>query len=1181
MNQLMELVQINHHFQKSVNLQLDLNDYERIGSYIPTRSSVAILDRYLDSITGKSSENSTILIGPYGKGKSHLLLVLLALLHGDKKEIEPIADKIRKVDETTAKRIDALKQADRRYLPVLVTASAGNDLNQSFIFALREALLRENIENTAPESSYSQALLVIENWKKNFPKTYQQLEVLLRDRNCGMKELLCELKLNNRKYLQIFTELYPALTSGSQFAPMIQSDALKVYQQVCRILTEEYGYAGIFLVFDEFSKYIEGHAVENFSNDMKTLQDICELCNNSRQQMFLTMVAHKSIREYTRGIEASVKNSFRGVEGRIQEIEFVVSAQNNYELIADTILKKEPEFSKQFKKFIQNNEFKQLFEESFALPFFEKNFQEKEFEEIISKGCFPMTPVCACALLLISEKVAQNERTIFTFLADEGQGSLSWLLSKGQKGFVGIDKIYDYFKALFRETSDQLQIHNEWSKAEAAINKAANDEEIQLIKAVAVIRMIHREDELPARDNVLRLALAWNKEVLQKAMEGLLEKQLVVYRSSTGIYDFRANAGVDVNENIEKKMGELSSRFQAADVLEKISDLEYELPKKYNQKYAITRYFQYEYLETEDFYQIKNSQYLFEEKFADGKVLILLHTADTDLKKIKVHLDILGDIRLVALVNVNPSNAEPLLLKYQAVHALKTDAAFIDGNEILLQELELYEEDLTFEINALLEQDYLPECGKVFILQAGGIERSCRNGAEFNNLLSEICEKHYGYSPRVNHELLNIEIVGSQYLKARNAVIDNVLKENDCSKYFSGTSPEAMVYRAAFVHTRGDFGCEKISEEIDRFFHSCAGKKQLFANLYRCLQGKKYGARRGIIPLFLAKKLADAEGTAVIYLKNKELAVSYETLNNVNEFPERYELYIEPEDAAKDAYLQQLEEMFCEAGSFTLSKQSRINGIINCMQRWYRALPQYTMVSEEYEEEIFAAVKALRSLLKRAEVNPRELLFERIPEGLGETDYQIIVSKIARAKQVMEKKLEALLAETAASTKAVFGVTKDASLKACLVEWYRNQSQASKQYILSASVSSFMNYLEQLNTSDEEEIVSRLSRILLDMYVEDWNDISKEQFVLSLEQIKKEVEGIQDSIESTENKSRLILQDTKGNEIAKYFDADVSDSTSIYLQNMIEEALEDFGDTLEMNQKVAVLVQAIEKLLQQ
>ena len=62
-----------------------------------------------------------------------------------------------------------------------------------------------------------------------------------------------------------------------------------------------------------------------------------------------------------------------------------------------------------------------------------------------------------------------------------------------------------------------------------------------------------------------------------------------------------------------------------------------------------------------------------------------------------------------------------------------------------------------------------------------------------------------------------------------------------------------------------------------------------------------------------------------------------------------------------------------------------------------------------------------------------------------------------------------------------------------------------------------MNYLEQLNTNDEEEIISKLSRIMLDMFVEDWNDSLKEQFLSLLKQIKNEVESIQDTAESTAN----------------------------------------------------------------
>lgn len=56
MNHLMKLIQINHSFQKSVNLQLDLDNYERIGSYIPTRSSIAILKRYWNIVSGIRGE---------------------------------------------------------------------------------------------------------------------------------------------------------------------------------------------------------------------------------------------------------------------------------------------------------------------------------------------------------------------------------------------------------------------------------------------------------------------------------------------------------------------------------------------------------------------------------------------------------------------------------------------------------------------------------------------------------------------------------------------------------------------------------------------------------------------------------------------------------------------------------------------------------------------------------------------------------------------------------------------------------------------------------------------------------------------------------------------------------------------------------------------------------------------
>ena len=51
------------------------------------------------------------------------------------------------------------------------------------------------------------------------------------------------------------------------------------------------------------------------------------------------------------------------------------------------------------------------------------------------------------------------------------------------------------------------QIHNEWMKAEYAISQVSEDLEIRILKTIAIIRMIHKEEELPAKEEIFRLSL--------------------------------------------------------------------------------------------------------------------------------------------------------------------------------------------------------------------------------------------------------------------------------------------------------------------------------------------------------------------------------------------------------------------------------------------------------------------------------------------------------------------------------------------------------------------------------------------------------------------------------------------------------------------------------------------------
>lgn len=1170
------IIKVDTRFQKAVNLTLDIGDMYRVNQYIPTRSSLAILKKYLENVRNAKGNHATVLIGPYGKGKSHLLLVLLALLCSkDADKTENLRRKMVESDASIKKDLDFIVENKKPFLPVIISSFQG-DLNQSFIFALQGALKKEGIMDIVPESEYTEALKVIDIWKRKYPNTYEEFQKELKE--ISIEEFIKELKNQKEESLLYFREIYPLLTSGSQFMPILQKDALKVYEEVNRALCEKYKYSGIYIIFDEFSKYIEGHEKENFSKDMKILQDMCELSDSKKEEeLYITFVAHKSIHEYVKGIDSQVIQAFRGVEGRLKEIQFVVSSQNNYELI-ENALKKEPGFF--------TEELKKETEKSYKLPCFSKLFKVEDFVRIVARGCYPLTPVCAYALLNISEKIGQNERTVFTFLTGNEPESLLRLIEhRRMEELLGIDCVYDYFKNLFKETVDQPYVHKEWLKADYALTKAETEEEKKIIKAIAIIRMIRRPEEITVQKQDICCSLNMKEEEYEQAMRSLIEKKLVFFRKSFGIYDFKNNIGIDIESVIEKEMGRLKKNLNICKVLNEISELTYALPKQYNQNWSMTRYFRYEFINVKDYLAIGSTKVFFDNHFCDGYILALVAEEKVDKEEIISHLQELNDERIIVLFPKEKFVLKETILKLSAVRSLAQNEDFIDDNKVLFQELDLYEEDIRYEINEKLKRDFMPEREGCFVFHTKKEKPMIQTGMEFTRYLSEICEDYYSMAPRINHELLNIQNVQGQYLRARNEVVEAILDRKDLEVYAKSSSSEAMVYRAAFVRTGVsdkdfplDVGCRRIMKEIDNFFVKGKGNKVSFSILYDCLQGRDYGVRKGILPLFLAWKICLLDGMPVIYLGNKELDITVDVLNNINQFPESYEIYIEETEVEKELYLKKLEEVFWKEEGVDVS--NRFFYIMESMQKWYRSLSQFTRTSENYPKNIIGRVKNLRKLLKQTELNPREFLFEQLIFAMDEKDYQSAGFRIEEIKKQMDGHLEKEVDGTAVQIKKIFSGKEKDSLKACLLDWYMKQSNQSKQYVLDTKIKNFMEYLRELQTNDEREIIYVLSKRMEDIYVEDWNDKVKEKFIEDVTEVKKKVEKMQESLQSFEGQKEILLKSENGQEIRKFYDADTEDSTSEFLKNMIEEVLENFGDSLETNQKVAVLAETLEKLLQ-
>lgn len=75
-----EMIQIASGFQYSVNLRYDLEREEKIKDFIPTRTALNFLEDIMKSTRENSTERARVLVGAYGKGKSHMVLTMLSLL---------------------------------------------------------------------------------------------------------------------------------------------------------------------------------------------------------------------------------------------------------------------------------------------------------------------------------------------------------------------------------------------------------------------------------------------------------------------------------------------------------------------------------------------------------------------------------------------------------------------------------------------------------------------------------------------------------------------------------------------------------------------------------------------------------------------------------------------------------------------------------------------------------------------------------------------------------------------------------------------------------------------------------------------------------------------------------------------------------------------------------------------
>lgn len=1148
-----DFISINKNFQASVNLELDLEKESKVNEYVPTTDICDVIKKYVKTALGETKDFATTLVGPYGKGKSFLLLILTFLLGKNKNSAAwiQLVEKIRKVDTQLYELLLEVKRKNITLLPILINSNYDN-VAQSFQLALNDSLKREKLDFIIPSSIFDVCLDLLEKWNSRENIRENVLKQYLNSNALSLGELKAGLKNYSPTAYKHFKELYNRVNVGLEFNPLINHDVVKTYRTILPALNE-HGFTGIFIIFDEFSKFLESSS-SDLMKDLKIIQDFAEQASRSdkKSQMHLCCVTHKSIGLYKKDQKRSnVSDSFKTVEGRFKEIRFNRSLNENYQLISSAFTKKNNYFS-QIAEFVKNhNEFVNKMSNLDI-------FNNDSLRKIIFDECFPLNPLTVYCLIQICELSAQNERTLFTFLSDTDDDSFNSFLHSKSDGLFDVDKIYDYFCPLFKKAEEE-NIKTICYGTESLLSKLDDPNEKRIVKTLAIILIINNPNELKPTSETISLATELSLEEVNKKISSMIGDHHLRKGDVTGYLFLASSSSKQIDDGINVLKKTKCQNIKLGEIADEINEKKYILPRKYNEENKITRFFRIAFFTEEDFLKVTSFNYYFEQNYCDGLVVYLL-SDKLNAEDVQNKVASLKDSRVVVKIPREPIDDVfyKLLIDFACLKEYKKQK---DLDDMVLAQVGLIMRENQNDIQNFINEYY--ETSFTYFSSIYG------NKGPFNEALSDIMDSIYYKKLIFNNELMNKKDVTTQYQKAVNHVIDWLLNGQKDFPY-SETSPESSIKFAFLDYNQQENESSKnfrvVIEDLKKKLIGLEGKKITIKDVVQFLSKAPYGVKDGIVPILFAKAISESSDNAIIYYQQKEVELnSFNIVKAVKN--DKYQISFAKGSSGQKEYLEKMLLLFDVKKENNFRRDTLL--LSQGIKKFFIGLPQIIRlcsISNNYLslDERFLSYKALFTTF---DLNPYEVVFEKPLSLFKKKNYLEIYEEIKKIVDDKDVFLFDYYHRLISMIRNLFDIDEKSSLKSGFSDFIKQKIHNGEKPILEEENKKIFNAVTLDFTYDDKECVDKISKILTGQHIEDWdNDKSNvlkgkmEKFKNALDSSKK----ISDSASSLEN----LIQEPK----------EITGMSSL-LKNNIESILDEFSGSVSTEEKANVLLSLLKKII--
>ncbi|MBR1579023.1 MAG: restriction endonuclease subunit S [Selenomonadaceae bacterium] len=1172
-----EMISVATGFQYSVNIEYDWNDDSKIENFIPTTAALSLLEEILLSVNINSPDRARVLIGAYGRGKSHIVLIILSILMR-----KPLCKNILSKLESNSKLyrlIDSYYEGSTKILPVVITGSR-TSLTQSFLLALRRTLKNNNLSNIMPNTNYKAAIYTIERWRSQFPKTLAQLQNKIDE---PLEQFIDRLENFDVDAYRAFEKIYPQLTAGSEFNPFLNFDVVELYENVVESLKRE-GYSGIYVVYDEFSKYLEANIEKASVSDTKMLQDFAEKCTRSSElQMHLMLISHKEIANYINKLPKQKLDGWRGISERFKHVHLNDNFTQVYEIISNVIERREP----QWKNF--RTEFDRAFDELIKRYATHKIFSDSKAElKKIVECCYPLHPVSTFILPRLSNKVAQNERTLFTFLASEGISTLpTFLHAFDDKTFwlITPDQIYDYFEPLLRKEVYSSEVHQIYLLASNILQSLTPDSlGSKMIKTLALIYMLDQFERLqPTRDELIGIySTEYAGVEIERALDELIDGDFVLYlKRSNHFLKLKQKSSTDIRQQIKDQI-----ERQTLDIRATLNEANFDAfvyPHRYNDAHEMVRYFPFRFIDSAEIDSSTDWDVKSETLDGDGIIYGILPNDEADIDKLIKLLELTSreHARYIFVIPKHYRDIIEIVAEYQAVDTLKNKAA---NDPILFDEYEIIHDDLNEMLKTFIGIYTRPEDHAAVYIHSGA-RISINRRADLTELLSTICDEVYFKTPIINNEALNRNEITSIAANSRHKLIGALLRtELEPDLGFKSTTQEASIMRGTLINTDVLINTEDsarinlkprsenmqfVMSTIEQFIQTAVRKS--FDELYQRLISPKYGIglRRGLIPLYITTVLREHRTYVVIKCKDEQVALNVDTVTRLDERP--YEFSIEYLDwyDERQQYIDGLAEIFSDHMTCIERSNGSYDRIANAMYRWFMSLPKYAREERSNSD----GAKLLKLL--RQNVGSAELLFKKLPTLIGnDTDI------VRRIKSYYDSFLSVVTHELINEIKLIFAIDSRnidlMSLTSALRDWLEILDENVFEQLFNDGTDKFLSTIRDM-TNNEEEFITRTARLATGLRLEDWNDTTRQAFIEMIKQYKRTAEEFGSKFSPSDDTSEYNQITFSDGSVQRFERTEITPRGQL-LFNQITDALSSMGQSISVREKRQVLLEAFKTI---